>query len=726
MKCKTRNYVFFAAAAILVSFLFTCKPLAGGASDGDYDESGGGRITYTDVDYSPDGKSLTLYLDGSTPVRHSRALNYRNAVLGHDLFEVAFISKSGKIARAVWEKGSAAGVSGVERGVNYSAVSVPAGGLSGFADNSGAAIIFVGKKSDRTLLAVGRLVSVNGEPGATIGPNSRFVTFQVDPFKTGVTDNINTTSFTLNGGTDVGLVMIGDKDFPLFNVDAALAGVTVTANYRFEVTTPNAFDPAGGGGYKDGILRGGPMRVADASDYPALPGVPGPRIPRYPIGDGTEQKWKTSLNSSINPLPFVDMYTGVAPVNNSSALPAAPGSTAFSNPAIFTIGPTDTNHGGQPFAFSFEIPVYPLTNIDGRRTIGPSTPDNFMWYIRPGYDSYWLDLDDGIGGSGGAILLGTGQFQKSVSNTLSIRQRPSKTRYNTIQGGFNFSIDDLLVYLNIGGSSQPVPNGDLHFIIGGVKVLPGDNIQSLLASIPSDGRVTVTVEYYGTLGNVVTQPTPSAAPYITNPTPPPAYIFNPDWYPNGGGTPLSTSFDIYYFAPPAGTNFYVPPVGNCYVIHNQEAANAMNANLQNPDMTAPILNRYSYLFVFYDSFDLGGIVVPNGNDYFICIIAAKEDIVVGRTAATSATGSINNNGGNNSYFLGVWPFDEILAVQGMAVNSQSFFINAAGSQENVNKETHAIINPGANNYAGTFIYGTGAGTATLNSSGVTVLDGSLR
>jgi hypothetical protein len=709
MKCKTQNLIFFAAAAILVSFLFTCKPLAGGVSDGDYDESGGGGITYTDVDYSPDGKSLTIYLDGSTPVRHSRALNYSLAVLGHDLFEVAFISQSGKIARAVWEKGSAAGVSGVERGINYSTADPTGLTAAGY----GAAIIFVGKKSDRTLLAVGKLTGADGGGLPTeITANTRSVTFTVDPLKAGVTDNINTTSFTLNGGTDVGLVTISDRDFPLFNVDAALDCVTVTAEYRFD-TTGGTLNST----YVNGILRGGPMRVADASDYPALPEVPGYRVPRYPAGDGENQKWKVSTVSLINPLPYVNTDTYVGPANNTN------GTTVFVNPATFTIGPTDTNHGGQPFAFSFEIPVYPLTNNDGRGTIGPSTPNNFMWYIRPGYDSYWLDLDDGIGGSGGAILLGTGQFQKSVSTTLSIRQRPSKTRYNTIDNEFNFSIADLVVYLNIGGGSTLIPNGQLYFIIGGLNVQPDDDIQSLLASSQVDGRVTVTVEYYGA---PVQQPNNGASPYIVNPVSPNPvgtpgrYIFNNLWTAGNGGTPYSTSFEIYYFAPPAGTPFSKPPVGNRYVIHNQEAANAMNANLQNRSEGST-----SFLFVFYDSFDLGGIVIPNGFNYLICIIAAKEDIVIGRTTTNAANGSIENNGGNNSYFLGVWPFDEILAVQGMAVNSQRFYINASGSQANVNKTTFGIINDTANNIAGNFIGGTGAAGAPVNSSGVTVVAGSL-
>jgi hypothetical protein len=725
MKSKTQNLIFFAAAAILVSFLFTCKPFAGGASDGDYDESGD-RITYTDVDYSPDGKSLTIYLDGSTPVRHSRALNYRLAVLGHDLFEVAFISHNGKIARRTWEKGSAAGVNGVDRGVNYAAAAVPAGGLN---SPDGAAIIFVGKKSDRTLLAVGRLISVDGVPDTTtIGPNSRFVTFQVEPLRAGVTDDLNTTSFTTSGGTDVALVTIGDRDFPLFNVDAGPAGNReVTAEYRFEVNTFGVLNST----YRMGILRGGGMRVNSATDYPSpLPaGMPGWRVPRYPVGDGKSQKWKTPSDSLINPILSVDTYTGVTPLNNSSALPADPGSAAFSNPAMFTIGPTDTNHGGQPFAFSFEIPVYPLTNNDNRRTTGS------MWYIRPGYDSYWLDLDDGMGGNGGAILLGTGTFQKSVSTSLSIRQLPIKTRYNTIQGGFNFSIVDplrpgegLLVYINYGGSSWPVPNADLHFIIGGQKVIPGDDIGPLLAAITApanNGIVPVTVEYYGPIGNAVQQPIPAVSPYITNPSPPPDWIFNSAWYTNNGGSPKTTSFDLYYFAPPAGTDFFVPANGNRYVIHNQEAANRMNYNLNNPDLTEPDLDkRRSYLFVFYDSYDLGGIVIPANR--FICIIAAKQDIVIGRTVASNGTGSIDNNGTASTYYLGVWPFDEILAVEGMAINSQRFYINAAGSQANVNKETHAIINPGANNYTGTFIHGTGAPTVPLNSSGVTVIDGNLR
>jgi hypothetical protein len=709
MKSKTQSHVFFTAAAILVSFLFTCKPFTGGASDGDYDESGD-RITYTDVDYSPDGKSLTIYLDGSTPVRHSRALNYEHAKFGHDLFEVAFISYKGTIARAVWEKGSAAGVNGVERGVNYS-VADPTGLSPGY----GAAIIFVGKKSDRTLLAVGKLLSVDGGlPGTTtIGPNSRFVTFQVEPLKAGVSDNAYFSSFTTNskggggvdpGRTDVMPVTIGTgaKDFPLFNLAvSAVTNKNVDAEYKFEVASGLNST------YRNGILRGGAMTI----HFPSLPEY---RIPRYPMGDGTVEKWGTSKNGNVNNRIEVDGDTGVQPLNNINS------STDFDNPSEFRIGPTHVNHNSEAFAFSFQIPVYPLTNIDSRGIIGPSTPNNFMWYIRPGYDSYWLDLDDGVG-NGGAILIGTGEFIESVTTDLIVRKSPNKTRYNNLGdppplGHWNLDLTGILLYLNVNNVPipVPVPSADVVFIIGGTVVQHTDPIETLLAlNAGENGIVPVTVEYYGPLGDAVAQPSSPVSPiYIANPSPPPAHILNPDWYTNGGGTPKTASFNLYYYAPSGGLNFSVPPVGNRYIITNQETANNMNTVFSAGG---------SYLLVFMDSFDLAGPVL-NGDNYLIIIIAGKENIVLGKSVAG---GAIANNGTTSNYFLGIWPFDEILAVDGEAINSQQFYINAAGSQANVNRTTnpYTILNNG-NQLGGTFI--GGGGTININYSGLKILDGNLQ
>jgi len=688
VKYKTQNPIYFAVTILLVSLLFTCIPF-GPPDDDEY--------TWTDVEYSPDG-SITIYLDGSAPVRHSRALTLEHAKLGHDFFEVAFHHPaSNTVARAVWETGHAAGVSGVVRNIDYASAFSSGATLT---STQGAAVIFAGKKSDRTLLGVGKLYKIDGvevaEDGpAFIGPDVKKVTFGVAALESGVHEDPVISSFKTNakqGGdisninTDIIPVKIGIKDFSLFRLDAgAEGGQTVNASYQLGVFEADFND------YKNGIFRGGQMEVV----FPLLPEY---RIPRYSLGDGT---WETSRNSIVQYLD-VDRgtyETAVVPGNNTT------GNTTLENPVLFTIGPTHSDNDGKVFAFSFEIPVYPLTNYDGRAS-------SWSWYIRPGYDSYLYDLDDGLGGSGGAFLIGTGQFLESVSHSLTIRKKPDKTRYNNLGGNFNLDLTGMQVYLNIGNQGTPVGNipltsGDLYFIIGDTVVEAGDDIQALLAAWEKDGIVEVTVEYYhpdtvkpGTGDGlkpyiVKDQPEPPAPPTL------PRLIRNDDY---NGGRPYTATLNLYYFILTSGT-ITSPLNNNRYIIVNQEDANAMNGVFTSS-------SSGTYLFVFYNSFDLGGIVL-NGGPYNIIIIAARPDIIIGRS---NATGAINNNGLNTNYFLGVWPFDEILAVRGMSVNSQQFYINAAGRWTDVDLETETTTN----NMGGSFIHGTG--TININRSGVRVLN----
>jgi hypothetical protein len=717
MKHKTRKLIFTALAAILVSLLFTCIP-----GPPDYEDFV--LPEFTDVEYSPDGGSVTIYLDGSAPVRSSRALNFELAKLGHDLFEVAFMSGT-TVARAVWETGHAAGVSGVARDVDYTSA-VPGG--------AGSAILFVGKKSDRTLLAVGRLTHVNNGAGnvetALVTADTRSVTFTVAALKAGVSDDRYASSFTTNARTQpividdstvsadntyVTPVTIGEKDFPLFNLDPAPSGTkTISARYRFEVASGSVAVPGLlNSTYVGGILRGGSMRITQATDYPSsIEPKFGYGIPRYPIGDGETENWATSADS-ITGIPIdVDLVTlsTVTPANNNGSVASNP---AFENPARFTFN-SNVVHDKEAFAFSFQIPVYPLTNIDNRRTTG------FMWYIRPGYDSYWLDLDDGLG-NGGSILIGTGQFTESVTHSLSVKKKPEKTRYNgTGTDPWQFDLTGIVVYVNAGTLPRVVGTDELYFIIdrdptepgvGGTLVggpgvsppLPNDFRNLLMGSASTNGIVRVYVEYYG-------------APEVRQPDDPIGTLpYNPDgssnytaWRASGGGVPLWTYFELYYIVLPAG--FTTPDQDTArFVIVNQENANALNVLLN------AIPSGGSCLLVFMDSFDLGGVVL--NNSILVIVIAGKEGIVLGKTAAAGTNGAINHNGTTSTYYLGVWPFDEILSVQGTAINSQLFYINPAGSHTNVDKEDFTIINNGAQ-MGGTFISGTGAGAANLNAAGV--------
>ena len=713
IKRKTQNPVFVALVAILVSLLFTCIPLD---PPDDYDEY---EDIYTDVDYSPDGSSVTIYLDGSAPVRQSRALSRDLAVFGHDFFEVAFYHQnSGTMARAVWERGHAAGVSGVARDINYSrtyssGTTIPAG--------EGAAILFVGKKSDRTLLALGRLTHVDGLPVTQITANSKTVTFSIAALRAGVSEAPGFSSFKTDalgpGGqnsfanintarTEILNVTIGRNPFPLFRMDENLVtGQYVHAQYDFEVNTGvgdfNTY-------YRSAIIKKDALEVV----YPQEPEL---RIPRYPRGGSNAEegfpnewgnKWETSQNSIVNKLP-VDKSTIVTPLQNigvNNPVSNTVLNQPVPNPMYFTIGPTTspaTDAEGHVFAFSFQIPVYPISNNDGRAS-------GFSWYLRPGYDSYLYDLDDGMSGPGGAMLMGTGKFVESVSYSLFIRKVPDKTRYNgTGSNPWQFDLTGMVIYLRLGNQNIAMQNilltdPDLYFVIqnaSGVTVIQqGDNIQALLAANAVDGRVKVLLRYYGS--PVDKNGTP---PFIGNPLQP-----NPGY---NGTNPFTGEFDIFYFNT-TGINFN-SPVRNRFVIVNQQdfldfQNNVMNRPQDYPDNT--------FVLVFMKNYNLGALTLTRAAPIFVIVMAGEPDVIIGKTAATGSV--FNDNGLGNQYYFGVWPFDVILTVDGMGLGTYPYILNAGGPWEDVTF-TNGVPNTTTAAPAGNYISG---GAGALYPVGVTLVN----
>jgi hypothetical protein len=642
-----------ALAAIPAFFLLTCFP-----GPPDYEDFV--LPEFTDVEYSPDGSSVTIYLDGSAPVRNSRALNLKWAQIGFDFFEVTFMS-GGTVVRSVWETGHAAGVSGVARGVNY-ASAVPGG--------AGSAILFVGKKSDKTLLAVGRLTHVDGVEGATtIEANSRTVTFSVAALKAGVnvnpeissfrtaangTPNHTTVSFT---NTDVFNIMIGRQLFPIFRLNKGkVVGQIVYAEYTFDVEG-DLLDT-----YRNGILQSGSIVLMNA---PA--GMPNASTfhltPRYPIGDGTHE-------SSTIPLALKDNTTGVTIRN-----PAPNGISAFQNPVEFqfdTIIHTDPDvtNNGKIFALAFQIPVYPLTNAGN-----PGT-----WYIRPGYDSYLYDLDDGRGGSGGAVLIGTGDIEGSLSYNLHIARPPQKRVY----------------------TSSGVPNANL-FALYGIQVnlrAGSDNVNYIvdnLLSVPPDTFENRRLDFYfgapsnaatpGTLMNYVWDasynPVPPSSNIQTLATTLPGSAFVDasgiikiwvEYYDTNTATTYRNFFEIFWNTSSGVPDSDIILNQNRLVIGSQldliQFGDRLNA--------IPTGTTEYFAIVFYDSLDLPTIS-PNGS-FYIVLIAGKEGLTIGK--AGNNVFSLNTNG--SSIYVGVWPFNDTLAVGGRAVTSYPFTVNTEGSVANPN------------------------------------------
>jgi hypothetical protein len=685
MKRKTQNPVFIALAVILVSFLFTCKPFASGG----YDESDSGETTYTNVEYSPDG-SVTIYLDGSMPVRSSRALTLKWAQIGHDFFEVAFFDPaSNRVARASWETGHAAGVNGVVRNLDY-ASAIP----TGLGAGQGAAILFVGKKSDKTLLAVGRLTNTN-DP-LNVGPtyvsaNTRSVTFSVAALVAGTNEsNINSSFVTTAGGgtgnairrssTQILPVLIGKYLFPLYRFRSppgvgTPAPTTQNADYYIRVVPGDSIT-----NYREGILQAGPATFAE------LPPGENRLEPRYPNGavTGIPYDYPTwSLYNGKDTDTLVAFRPGTNAPDGESPLPLPPSGTGTDNePAALTVSFQFTNissaNNGKIFAFSFQVPVYPLTNVDGRRAKGD------WWYIRPGYDSYLYDLDDGKGGTGGAILIGTGEF-KDVSYFLSVKP-PVKAVYS-IDNTFVFNLEGIIVTLMAGSEtsnfvletllSNPTSNlevpSNLRFWIGSsprTQITIGQNLRDLLLPGPPPGTGTPDPNYVSTTGtfDVTVEYT------------------DPNLQIEGGGAAVvyTTKFTLFLFTGTGTPGSGAIPQANRYVFaeHN-EIQNFINSVNTNPGG--------NYLLVFFDSYDLSSLTLSGGQYYFV-IIAAAEGVVIGKSAANAFT--VQGTAANSTFYLGVWPFNETLSVQGLAITSYPLTINAGGSYQNLTTPSGRFINNG--------------------------------
>ena len=662
MKRNTKkSAVTLALAAILILFLSTCIPF--GPPD-DYEDFV--LPEFTDVEYSPDGGSVTIYLDGSAPVRNSRAINLKWAQIGYDFFEVAFFHPvSGVIARAVWETGHAAGVSGVYRGVNGAGVdyrhayapgsppSLPAG--------EGAAILFVGKRSDKTLLALGSLTHVNNVLGTTVNADTKSVTFSVAALDIGASFSAGESSFLTaarSAGTspltDVQIeyteilpVMIGRQLFPLyrFNRNAPTTGdQDVYAQYTFKVYDPT--DTVDIDTFRGGVLQAGQATLVEL-------GPDGFHLdPRYPRGDGT---WATST------LLIKDDNTDIAFRNNSPS-----GTAQFQNPIQFTFNTKQANNK-KIFAFSFQVPVYPLTNDDGRVNLS-DLPNSNLWYLRPGYDSYLYDLDDGKGGTGGALLIGTGELGDSLSFNLKV-QPPYKNIYpdNSAGGtGYIFWTDGIKVNLRVG-------NDEISYI------------HENLFSDPPDSTPPKPVKFYiGTGGSRVVI-TPNVTPldqYLVIQTGPDAGQPNPLYVDEHGMVevtveyfdpntqtaseePYSTQFTIGLYLLGGTPDSDMIPEPNRKVIASQNGLNGvMNA-----------LTPGNYIFVFYDSFNINPVTLQTGN-YYIIIIAAMPDIVVGKSSNGDNGFTVSGAAVNSTFYLGLWPFNDTLSVQGLAITSYPLTINA--------------------------------------------------
>jgi len=408
------------AAILFISALtlVTCQPEL-------LPEGSGTEPQYVDWEYEelPDGTAnLTLYLDGTvvpvTPTT-SRALGLQLAKMSHDYFEAVFVYGQGAtavVARAAWELGQAAGISGVQRsggGVDYRPVTAPTSATTG------ASIVFVGRKQTMTLLGVGYLSQINKQPiVGNLMSTDRSVTFRVSALEakigvfTGDPLALNTSSFVTAARTPAAtaptisttlanLTPLGGTEYPLFELPdwathssgtptgpaitvmgtdlAANSYKTVAAEYTISGFTAPLVSPP----------PDFPTSLAPAVLLYDLPEVI-KREPRYISGG---QAWyATSRVDFSYTLVGVTGYTPIA-------------GQAFDPKIPMTFYITQPSNG--IFSIVFSVPVYALVTAAGGGP-APSTnggPPGEIWHITPGYGQNLYNLDNGTD-AGGCVLMG--------------------------------------------------------------------------------------------------------------------------------------------------------------------------------------------------------------------------------------------------------------------------------------------------------------------------------
>jgi len=404
MGLSVNKLIFFGILLVFLSFsLSTCgEPVVNVES------------SYTNVEYSEDGKSITIYLDGSAPVPANRSLTKDLAIIGHDFFEVTFLYNTDDnpdnyiIAKAAWELGEPAGVNGVYRtatpGVNYKNIGIPATG-------QGSAVLFVGRKTDKTLLAVGTLSHIydgNNTETANITTNTTKVSFDVNALKAGVAISYASSSFQTTPAQQVDedgnlqSIFIGDKPFPIFKM---AVGATVSATYTFgfsSATHPYSF-------YQNAIIYAG---GAISWNVP----------PHYTLPSGE--------------IDHAD-YEHQNHVEFIITTPATP-NTPFLGIVNFSINTLAADK--MICALAFEIPVYAVYR----------TQESINWKMKPGYNEYYKELDSGNSENGGAVLIGIGNIETVRGSNFFYIGEPIK--YNNINPPYSlqFSLEGIELYYKLG------------------------------------------------------------------------------------------------------------------------------------------------------------------------------------------------------------------------------------------------------------------------------------
>lgn len=356
-----KKMIFTAIVVLLALTLATCDftPI-GGTGD---------EIEYTNVVYSADGGSVTLYLEGGVPVTESqRALSASIAKAGHDFYEVVFVNDDDSVvARASWGRGENAAIRGIARGMDYGAVA---------SASDGKAILFAGRRSDKTLLAVGTLTNADGGGTATtVDTNTTRVTFSIASLVGGFHESGSVTGGTL-GTTEV---TINGATYKTYNRLHLANSAAETVTYTIS-TNAGTF----GTTYAPGIF-------VDAAGTVSL------GVPSVMLADGVIKDFSNVVTLATTPTL----------TNNTTS------ATAFAPAIGFTLDTSGSIQG--LFSLSFSIPVYAITKAAGTND---GVTSAVIWNIKPGFGIYQHELDEGTETSfGGAILLSVGADSEWIGIT---------------------------------------------------------------------------------------------------------------------------------------------------------------------------------------------------------------------------------------------------------------------------------------------------------------------
>jgi hypothetical protein len=221
-----------------------------------------------------------------------------------------------------------------------------------------------------------------------------------------------------------------------------------------------------------------------------------------------------------------------------------------------------------------------------------------------------------------------------------------------------------------------------------------------------NGAIKVKIRYYGGPDFDFGSGSPPEPPFHLIGSPPslqPNSAYN-------GDLPLTGEFTIYYFPAAGGGLNFTTPGNRRYIIRNWlDFLDFQNNVINNNSIT-----DQTFILVFFNNFDLGILNHTRTNPVFIIVLAGTPDIIIGKTVPTV----FSDNGAGNLYYFGVWPFDEVLAIDGIAINSEPFYLNAGGSYVGCNTD----LLTGPDSHGNSYFISGGVGTKTVNDMGITVIN----